>query len=85
MNKKSIFNFIRSIHLKFFLKDFPENIAIYFHNIESNRFNDFIDILKFFNDLNYKIVDPFAKKTDRLRLRRQFREIINCRLKKYEA
>ena len=70
MNKKSIFNFIRSIHLKFFLKDFPDNIAIYFHNVESNRFNDFIDILKFFNDLNYKIVDPssYVKKDNKKKL-----------------
>lgn len=60
MINKKIFQTIRASHLAFAKDKLPDNIALYFHNLEKDQIKPFIDVLKYFNNQGYKVVDPIT-------------------------
>jgi peptidoglycan/xylan/chitin deacetylase (PgdA/CDA1 family) len=55
--KKYAFKIIRGAHHKFMQKELPFKVAIYLHAVEDSQIPLVIDVLSFFADRNYRVVN----------------------------
>lgn len=58
--KSAVFSVIRGLHRQFMLRDLPDNVAIYFHQLDKESWGSFSDAVRYFQDVGYRSVCPHA-------------------------
>lgn len=56
--KKIAQTIIRNIHCRYFLRDLPNQICIYFHSLEKEYYEEFREMVKYFKVLGYCFTNP---------------------------